>query len=108
MDVASKKPASVDEAREEQGRSDNSLFGIKVTAVLARRDGADALIFCRSTGPAKIGRKGVHRLRHESRAAGIGKRLLALDPLFEFRLAREDTNSTHKRIHRHRYARQVF
>src|SRR4029077_6214973 len=108
VDVAGKKPASIDEARKKQSRSDNSLFSIKVAAVLARRNGADTLILCRSIGPAKIGRKGVDRLRRERHAAGIGKRLLALDPLVEFRFAWEDANSPHERIHWHHDAGQVF
>ena len=108
VDIAGEQSAAVDEAREQQGGADHRFLGVEIAAVLARRNRAHAFILRRAAGAAEVRRQRIDRLRRERRAARIGQRLFALEPLVDFRLAGQHADRTHERIHGNGDARQVL
>ena len=99
MHITSEYPAAVNKAGEQQRGTDHRLFGVKVAAILARRNGADALVLDGTVGAAEIRGQRIDRLRTSAPPAGVRQGLLALEPFLDFRLARQHPDRAHEGIY---------
>src|SRR5437588_2998300 len=108
MNVTREKPTAVDKARKQQRGADHRLLGVEIAAVLPWRNGANTLVLRRTIGTAKIRRQGINRLRGQRRAARVSERLLPFEPRLKLRLARQDADCAHERIHGNGDSRQIL
>ena len=107
VDVADEQAAAVDEAGQQQRRADLHLLHVHVAAVLARRDGAQALVLVAAVRPADVGRQGADRLRRQRHAAGLGERGLAVEPGLDLGVARQHADRAHERRDGHAHPRHL-
>ena len=105
--VAHEQAAAVDEAGQQQRGADLHLLHVHVAAVLARRDGAQALVLVAAVRPADIRRQGADRLRRQHDPAHLAERRFAVEPCLDLGVAGQHADRAHERRHRHAHARHL-
>ena len=105
--VADEQAAAVGEAGQEQRGADLHLLHVHVAAILARRNGAQALVLVAAVRPAHGRGQGADRLRRQHDPAHLAERLFAVEPCLDLGVAGQHPDRAHERRHRHAHARHL-